>query len=197
MDHPGLEPIVDIAGVYWMPSTAFPDRRGWFLDVLNESLLDDRLARRYRPRQVSVSHSHRDVVRGLHYSVTSVDHDFHQTVTCVGGEVIDALVDVREGSPTFLRRHVRRMSPATGGTLLMPPGVAHGFRAVVDDSVVVYTMTRAYPGAETRGIRFDEETMRLVGAEGVATIQSDRDRSSRTLDEARDAGLLPVWADSE
>jgi dTDP-4-dehydrorhamnose 3,5-epimerase len=67
----------------------------------------------------------------------------------VRGEVWDVAVDLRAGSPTFLRWHAERLSAENGCALLIPEGFAHGFQALTDDVELIYCHSVAYsPQAE-------------------------------------------------
>jgi dTDP-4-dehydrorhamnose 3,5-epimerase len=89
----------------------------------------------------------RGTVRGLHYQ--RPPHTEMKLVSCVRGEVWDVAVDLRAGSPTFLRWHAEHLSAAEGTAVLIPPGFAHGFQAVSDEAELVYCHSTAYaPQAE-------------------------------------------------
>ena len=70
-------------------------------------------------------------------------------VSCLRGEVFDVAVDLRAGSPTFLRWHGEVLSAGNQRSLLIPRGFAHGFQALTDDCELLYLHSAAYaPGAE-------------------------------------------------
>jgi dTDP-4-dehydrorhamnose 3,5-epimerase len=98
---------------------------------------------------VQVNHTltvKRGAVRGLH--AQRPPHAESKFVACVRGEVFDAAVDIRSGSPTFLRWHAEILSAANHRTLLIPEGFAHGFQALTDDCELLYLHTAAHrPGA--------------------------------------------------
>jgi len=86
-------------------------------------------------------------VRGLHYQ--RAPHAEMKLVSCVRGEVWDVAVDLRPGSPTFLRWHGHRLSAAEGTALLIPPGCAHGFQVLSEEAELVYCHSAPYfPEAE-------------------------------------------------
>lgn len=90
----------------------------------------------------------RGTVRGLHYQ--HPPHVEMKLVSCVRGEVWDVAVDLRAGSPTFLRWHAERLAAAEGTALLIPAGFAHGFQALSDDAELIYCHSSPYvPAAET------------------------------------------------
>lgn len=86
-------------------------------------------------------------VRGLHFQ--RPPHAEMKLVSCIRGEVWDVAVDLRAGSPSFLRWHAERLSADNGQALLIPEGFAHGFQALSDDAQLLYCHSAAYsPGAE-------------------------------------------------
>jgi len=90
----------------------------------------------------------RGTVRGLHFQ--HPPHAEDKYVSCLRGEVFDVAVDLRRGSPTFLKWHGEVLSAANARSLLIPQGFAPGFQALSDDCELVYLVTRAYaPAAES------------------------------------------------
>lgn len=75
-------------------------------------------------------------VRGLHYQ--QPPHAEMKLVTCLRGAVWDVAVDLRAGSPTFLRWHAELLSAENGCALLIPPGFAHGFQAQSFEAELLY-----------------------------------------------------------
>lgn len=89
-------------------------------------------------------------VRGLHFQLPP--HAETKLVSCLRGKVFDVAVDLRRGSPTFLRWHSEILSGDNHKTLLVPAGFAHGFQTLSDDCDMLYLHSAAYaPGAE-RGV---------------------------------------------
>ena len=89
----------------------------------------------------------RGTVRGMHFQ--RPPHSEMKLVSCIKGEVWDVAVDVRAGSPTFLRWHAERLSNDNGRALLIPEGFAHGFQVLTDDLEMLYCHSAAYnPSAE-------------------------------------------------
>ncbi|MGE5294482.1 MAG: dTDP-4-dehydrorhamnose 3,5-epimerase [Solirubrobacterales bacterium] len=86
-------------------------------------------------------------VRGLHYQCPP--HCETKIVNCLRGEIFDVAVDLRQGSPTFLRWYGEILSADNRKSLLIPEGFAHGFQTLTSDCELLYFHTAAYaPGAE-------------------------------------------------
>lgn len=80
--------------------------------------------------------SRRGTVRGMHFQ--RAPHAEMKLVSCIRGEIWDVAVDLREGSPTFLKWHAERLSSQNGRAILIPEGFAHGFQSLSDDVELIY-----------------------------------------------------------
>lgn len=89
-------------------------------------------------------------VRGMHFQ--NFPHAEMKLVTCIRGEVMDVVVDIRIGSSTFLQWHAERLSAADGCAILIPEGFAHGFQALTDNVDLLYCHSRAYQAQSERGL---------------------------------------------
>jgi dTDP-4-dehydrorhamnose 3,5-epimerase len=89
----------------------------------------------------------RGTVRGMHFQ--RAPHAEMKLISCLNGEVFDGVVDIRRGSPTFLRWHGEVLNAHNRRTLIIPVGFAHGFQTLSDDCELLYFHTAAYaPSAE-------------------------------------------------
>lgn len=89
-------------------------------------------------------------VRGLHFQ--RPPYAEAKLVICIRGEIFDVAVDIREGSPTFLRWHGERLSAGNHRALLIPEGFAHGFQALTDDAELIYCHSAPYHAAAEGGL---------------------------------------------
>lgn len=91
---------------------------------------------------VQINHTYtarRGTVRGLHYQQAPALEA--KLVSCLRGAVWDVVVDLRVGSPTYLQWHAEELSAGNRAALLIPPGCAHGFQALEDDTELLYLHT--------------------------------------------------------
>jgi len=120
-------------------------------------------------------------VRGLHFQ--HPPNAEIKMVSCLRGEVYDVAVDLRAGSPTFLRFHGEILSEMNHKTLLIPEGFAHGFQTLTENCELVYFHTAAY-AAESEGACnvFDP----LIGIQWPLPVSflSDRDKNHSMLNES-------------
>ena len=147
------------------------DDRGVFVKTFEEPEYTRRgLRTDFVERFFSASLKH--VVRGLHFQIPP--HEHLKTVTCAYGTIMDVIVDLRLGSPTYGQIEVVELDGARGCVLYLPPGIAHGFLTRSDVSVVSYAVTRAHSPSHDMGIRWDSIPLDW-GVE--SPIISERDRS--------------------
>ena len=99
-------------------------------------------------------------VRGLHFQ--RPPHAEAKLVSCLRGEVWDVAVDVRQGSPTFLRWHAERLSADNGQALLIPAGFAHGFQALSDDVELLYCHSAPHAPQAEAGLNPQDEQLAIA-----------------------------------
>ena len=114
-------------------------------------------------------------------------------VTCVRGAVLDVIVDIRVGSPTFGRSDAIRLDEQERGAVYLAEGLGHGFAALTDDATVIYLCSSVYDPAAERGLNPLDEGMALSWPSDVPPLLSEKDTAAPSLAEARQAGLLPDY----
>lgn len=122
----------------------------------------------------------RGSVRGMHFQ--RPPHAEAKVVSCLRGEVFDVAVDLRRGSPTFLRWHAEVLSAANHRSLAIPRGFAHGFQALADDCELVYLHSHRYVPAADDGVNPSDVALGIAWPLPFADIS------------ARDAGFAPITA---
>lgn len=129
------------------------DDRGFFRETYKQSaFLAGGIALPFV--QDNHSHSARGVLRGLHFQKDPQAQG--KLVMVTRGEIFDAAVDLRRGSPTYARWAGLRLTAPDGCLLYVPPGFAHGFCALVDDVDVIYKVTAEYSPELDRGIIWND-----------------------------------------
>lgn len=98
------------------------------------------------------SHSQAGVVRGMHFQRPPAQHA--KLVYCTAGEVFDVVLDLRVGSPTYGQAATFTLSAEQGNALYIPAGLAHGFCALVE-ATLVYNVTSVYAPEQDDGVRWD------------------------------------------
>ena len=161
------------------------DRRGFFSEVWNAR--DFALAE-IEARFVQDNHVRnplKGTVRGLHYQIGAAQQGKLLRVT--RGAIFDTAVDIRRGSPTFGRHADAVLSADNWYQLWVPPGFAHGYCTLDDDTEVQYKVTELYSPANDRGIAWNDPNILItwpVTADNA--ILSDRDGKLPLLSEQPD-----------
>ena len=128
-----------------------------------------------------INHSYtakRGTVRGMHFQYPP--HAEMKLVICLRGEVWDVAVDLRQGSPTFLRWHAERLSAENGAALLIPEGFAHGFQTLTDAVELLYLHTHPYV-PEAEGRIHPQEARLAIAWPLTITELSERDANAAPL----------------
>ncbi|MDC7123253.1 dTDP-4-dehydrorhamnose 3,5-epimerase [Cellulomonas fimi] len=189
---------LDIDGAWLVEPVQHRDARGVFLESFRADVLQEVTGRPFRVAQVNTSVSAAGVLRGVHFA--DVPPSQAKYVTCVEGAVLDVVVDIRTGSPTFGRATTVLLDAQDRRSVLISEGLGHAFLSLRDDSVVNYLVTAPYaPGREhgvhpldpALGIAWPDQD--LDGRPLVPSL-SPKDAEAPTLEEAWAAGLLPTFA---
>jgi dTDP-4-dehydrorhamnose 3,5-epimerase len=117
-------------------------------------------------------------VRGLHFQFPP--HAEMKLVNCIRGEVWDVAVDLRRGSPTFLKWFGAHLSAENGRALLIPEGFAHGFQTLAEDCEMIYFHNCAYHAAGEGGVHPEEPRLAIRWPQAIAEL-SARDQGHPML----------------
>jgi dTDP-4-dehydrorhamnose 3,5-epimerase len=176
-----------------MTPVAFPDDRGVFLEWYRFDALEDVAGRSLDLRQANLSVSKKNVVRGVHYA--DVPPGQAKYVTVVAGAVIDIVVDIRVGSPTFGDVVAVPLDAIERKAVFLEEGLGHAFVALTDDTTVSYLVSSTYNPATEHGISpLDAELGLERWFDPATAIISAKDREAPTLRDALELGALPAFA---
>ena len=154
------------------------DDRGRFVRVFcEESLMPLRPDLHFTQVNLSTTLA-MGTVRGMHYQEPPMAEC--KLIRCVRGRVFDVAVDIRRGSPTFLRWHAVELCAGGDDQIFIPEGFAHGFQAMEDNSELLYFHTRQWNRSHERTLRFDDSMLRIDWPLPVRRV-SDKDRSAPVL----------------
>jgi dTDP-4-dehydrorhamnose 3,5-epimerase len=151
------------------------DGRGWFSETYHEERLRD-LGIACRFVQDNQSSSKRaGTLRGLHFQLPPAAQA--KLVAVLRGRILDAVVDIRQGSPTFGKYVSEELSAESGHQLYIPVGFAHGLLTLEDDVVVMYKTSEHYAPAHDSGIRWNDPDIAFpwpVNEADIITSEKDR-----------------------
>jgi dTDP-4-dehydrorhamnose 3,5-epimerase len=189
---------LSVPGAFEITPRQFGDPRGVFLEWFKAGPFADAVGHPLDLAQANCSVSAAGVLRGIHFA--DVPPGQAKYVTCAKGAVLDVVVDLRVGSPTFGQWDSVLLDDVDRRAIYLGEGLGHAFMALEDDSTVLYLCSTGYnPGAE-HGIHPLDPA---IGIEWPTTARdgspltpqlSDKDAVAPTLAEAEQQGLLPTLA---
>jgi dTDP-4-dehydrorhamnose 3,5-epimerase len=176
----------ELPGVVIVEPQVFGDERGWFMESFNAARFEQGLEDLGLPPagpfvQDNHSCSAAGVLRGLHYQLPP--HAQGKLVRVVQGRAFDVAVDIRRGSAHFGRWTGVELTADNRRQLWIPPGFAHGFLALADDTHFLYKTTDVYARDCERAIRWDDPDIAIVWPlpAGMAPRVADKDAQAPAL----------------
>jgi dTDP-4-dehydrorhamnose 3,5-epimerase len=181
---------LSIAGAFEIQPAQHGDTRGVFLEWYRFDRLIEAVGHPLRLAQANISVSARDVVRGIHFA--DVPPGQAKYVTCVRGAVVDVVVDLRVGSPTFGRSEQVLLDETDRRAVYLAEGLGHGFCALSDDATLTYLCSETYAPGREHGVHPLDPDLAIDWPTGEPVL-SDRDAAAPSLSQARAGGLLPDY----
>ena len=170
----------------------FGDDRGVFLEWYRLDKLEEQVGHKLDLAQANTSVSKRGSVRGIHFADTPPSQAKY--VTAVHGAVLDFIIDIRVGSPTFGEWDSVLLDDTDRRAVYIAEGLGHCFVALTDDATVSYLVNSTFSPGHEHGISpLDEEIGLVFPPEAGELLLSPKDTDAPTLEAAAAAGLLPTW----
>jgi len=168
----------DFYGLFVFEPAIFKDDRGYFFESYNEKLFQKN-GIEIKFVQDNQSHSKHGVVRGLHYQL----NPYSQTklVRVLKGNILDVVVDLRRGSPTFGKTYSIELSDENKKQLLVPKGFAHGFSVLSETADIMYKCDEFYNKESEAGIKYDDSFLNIdwqVAVEKINVSSKDAELPS-------------------
>jgi dTDP-4-dehydrorhamnose 3,5-epimerase len=169
----------DIQGPILLEWDQYKDNRGIFSEIYNDHALVGSLDENFR--QDNISHSKKNVIRGLHYQ-----SKFPQgkLIFCLSGTIYDVALDIRKGSKTFGTYVGVELSSSRNQAFYVPPGFAHGFAVSKEsNAIILYKCTRLYQSQYDSGISWSQSGITLPHnfIDDKNIIISDKDSMAPSL----------------
>jgi dTDP-4-dehydrorhamnose 3,5-epimerase len=169
----------------------WPDPRGVFLEWFKAPVFRDAVGHDLVIRQANHSVSSKGTLRGVHFA--DVPPGQAKYVYCTKGAVLDIVVDVRVGSPTFGVSDAVRLDTVDRKAVYLSEGLGHAFLALTEDSNVTYLCSETYNPTGEHGVHPLDTDLDLPYPDDVEHLLSDKDAAAPTLAEALSSGLLPSY----
>lgn len=175
---------------YVLDLVSHGDTRGRFTEWYRADVLSQAMGHRLTLAQANHSVSSRGSLRGVHFAL--VPPGQAKYVYCPAGKVLDVVVDVRVGSPTFGVHDAVLLDSEQPRAVYLAEGLGHAFLALEDRSSVTYLVSSGYDPSREFGVSPLDPELDLPWPSDVEPELSAKDRNAPTLAEAREQGLLPT-----
>ncbi len=171
-----------LEGLFELECRVFGDDRGFFMETWRADRFTEATGAGVDFVQTNLSTSSRNVIRGLHFQAPP--HGQGKLVRVARGRILDVAVDIRKSSPTYGQHHAVELDLRSGRQLWIPPGFAHGFLALEDDTVIEYACTSLYAPASEGSVRWDDPAIGIdwsAHLNGAAPTLSEKDAAAPLL----------------
>ena len=183
---------LEISGAWEVELKKFDDSRGFFFESFRSDFSHDTFGRKFTVKQTNTSVSAKGAVRGIHYAL--VPPSQAKYVQCQKGSIMDYVIDIRIGSPTFGKSLSIELNSDTPRAIFIEEGLAHAFVALEDETVVTYLVNENFNPEREKGINpFDKEL--AINWPKMDLLLSEKDKTAISLTKAKELDLLPSFAE--
>jgi dTDP-4-dehydrorhamnose 3,5-epimerase len=187
---------LSVPGAWEITPKVHADSRGAFYEWFTDREFTELAGHRFDLHQANCSISMAGALRGIHFA--QVPPSQAKFVGCPRGKVLDIVIDIRVGSPTFGRWDSVVLDDQDRRSVYISEGLGHAFYALEDHSTVMYLCSAPYSPDREHTINALDPTLNIVWPHvDGGPIMTDRDREAPTLKEAEAAGLLPTWDETQ
>ena len=181
---------LDVPDSYLLDLVPHGDSRGRFTEWYRADVLTEATGSGLPLAQANHSVSARGSLRGVHFAL--VPPGQAKYVYCPAGRVLDVVVDVRIGSPTFGVHDSVLLDSDQPRAVYLAEGLGHAFVSLVEGSSVTYLLSSGYSPTREFGIHPLDPALDLPWPADVDFELSAKDLAAPTLEQAREQGLLPT-----
>jgi len=185
-----LRPL-KIPGAWEMTPQQFSDDRGVFFEWFKDPNFVAAVGHPFNLAQANCSVSARGVLRGIHFA--DVPPGQAKYVTCVSGSVLDVVVDIRVGSPTFGQWDSVLLDTIDRRAIYLAEGLGHAFCSLAPDSTVVYLCSSTYAPGREHEVNPLDPAIGIAWPADITPMLSPKDAAAPTLSQAAVAGRLPHY----
>lgn len=171
-----------LEGPVLIEPAVFGDERGFFSETYRRAAFAE-LGIPEEMVQDNQSRSRRGIVRGMHFQI---GRGAAKLVRCGRGAILDVVVDIRRGSPTFGHWEAFELTDENMRIAYCPIGFAHGFCTLSDQADVIYKQSNYYADETERGIKYDDPDVGIAWPPDLELIPSQRDANAPLLREIAD-----------
>ena len=181
-----------IKGAFFISNSKHEDSRGEFVEWFRSDTIEDQTGLVFRTMQANLSVSAAGSLRGIHYA--DVPPGQAKYITCVSGAILDYIVDIRAGSPTFGQWEAVSLTAENRNAVLIDVGLGHAFVALEPDTTVSYLVTDYFKPESEHAINpLDAELGLEFPLPQRDLLVSSKDQAAPGFREALGSGSLPKW----
>lgn len=169
-----------ISGLLIIEPKVWRDERGYFFESFREDTFEKALGDKLHFVQDNQSLSQRGTIRGLHFQKDPFAQG--KLVRVIQGAVLDVALDIRKNSPTYGQYFALELNDENQLQFFIPPGFAHGFSTLKDNTIFSYKCTNYYHKDSEGGVRFDDLDLN-IDWQVEAKFVSEKDRELTTFKE--------------
>ena len=174
----------ELPEVFVIKNIALSDNRGWFMESFKIDLIQESLGREITFCQDNIVKSNFGVLRGLHFQEPPYAQS--KLISVVEGIILDVIVDMRKGSPTFGKHISIELSNENKKQVFIPRGFAHGYICLSKFSLVTYKVDNNYNKTAEAGIAFNDPNLDINWQlPNNKIILSEKDKSLPFIDEVK------------
>jgi dTDP-4-dehydrorhamnose 3,5-epimerase len=188
---------LSIEGAWLFAPRQHTDDRGTFLEWFKSDRFAEAVGHPLDVAQSNISTSVAGTVRGIHYA--DVPPGQAKYVTCVHGAVLDVVVDLRVGSPTFGRHELVQLDDRDRRAVYLSEGLGHGYMALTDGAAFLYLCSTPYAPEREHGVDPGDPDLAIAWPDAgpdrrpLTPLMSDKDNAAPSLDQALADGVLPTY----
>ncbi len=172
----------NIPGVWIIEPQVFGDCRGYFMETYSTRAFHELGIDTIFVQDNQSFTAQKGTLRGIHFQNAPMAQA--KLVRVARGAVMDVAVDLRKGSPTYLKWQAVELSAENKRMLYIPRGFGHGFKTLTDDVEFCYKVDNLYSKEHDRGIRFNDPAIGVEWGEVVEELLSQKDTVSPLLCES-------------
>lgn len=182
---------LSVDGVWEFTPLLRPDDRGVFLESFKADVFREATGRDLGLKQANISVSRVGTIRGIHFA--QVPPGQAKYVQCIAGAILDVVVDIRVGSPTFGQWDAVRLDDEQRKALFVFEGLGHAFCALSESATISYLCSEGYAPTREFGVNPIDPDLALPWPTDLEVVLSEKDAAAPGLSEAAELGLLPSY----
>ena len=182
---------LSIEGAWEFTPILRPDDRGVFLESFKASVFTETVGKPFDLKQMNISVSRQGTVRGIHFA--DIPPGQAKYVQCFEGRILDIVVDIRVGSPTFAQWDAVEIDSSLHNSVYISEGLGHAFCALTESVTVGYLCSEPYTPSREHGIHPLDPHLALPWPDTFRLNLSPKDAKAPFIQESIEAGTLPLY----